>query len=151
MRVHYKELIAVLIVLIILMPFLWGTIASPSKINCTVQEVNIQTGQLRRCRYFYYIKVSEDVRETVISDCIDEPVVFRDVEAWWRINAFGPFRNVSPHYIFHTTVWGDIREFSLDDTNKTEDEKKEIAIQILQKWQGLAYEVTQRSQDANLP
>jgi hypothetical protein len=142
MREHFKELIAVLVVLIILMPFFWGYLASPSKINCKVQEVNIQTGQLRCCRYFYYIKLSEAVRETAISECINEPVVFRDVKAWWRINAFGPFRNVSPYYIFHTIVWGDNREFSLDGRNKTADEKRKIAIKILQKWQNRAYQIT---------
>ncbi|MHC4881571.1 MAG: hypothetical protein ACYTEN_02635 [Planctomycetota bacterium] len=151
MSERFKKLALVLAFYIVLMPFLWGIVASPSKINCTVQEVNIQTGQLRRCRYFYYIKVSEVLQETAIAECVDEPVVFRDTKAWWRINAFGPFRKVSPYYVFHTTVWGDMRDFSLDAKNKTDEEKKETAVRILQKWQNRAYEITQRYQNQNSP
>lgn len=145
MNDRLKGIVIAVIIIILLIPFVFPILTPPSKLNCKTEEINIKTGQFRFRKYIYFVKYSERIEDSVISRYIDEPVEFRDIEMWWTINTFGPFRRVSPYHVFHTKVWGDIKLSSIHDKKNTVEEKREIALRLLKNWQIYAYELIQRA------
>jgi hypothetical protein len=106
--------------------------------NCEIQEINIRTGQarFRNCRFF--IKVCEEIRETVLSKALSQPIVVEtDLSPWNRVNTFSPPSfHVSPHHIFHGAL-SQVHELELifrkDDLPA--EKRGQIATNVLILWQ----------------
>lgn len=72
-----------------------------SPLNCWHEDVDITTGRIRRQWILLFVKVSEAIEETPLSE-----VVLRGQRAaaspqWHRINTFSPGIHYSPHYRYH--------------------------------------------------
>ena len=72
-----------------------------SAINRRDQEINIKTGQIRYSRHLWYIKVSERVEDTTLSEVLGgESVDVADIPAWHKVITFSPGLHHSPVYSF---------------------------------------------------
>ena len=143
MRERTKELAVIIIICILFITFVFPVFTPPTRLNCKLKELNIKTGQIRISRYLCFIRYSQKLRDTAVSELIKEPIEFEDVQAWWPLSCFGPFRSYSPKYVFSTIFSKDVKESSIEDNTKTIDEKSEIAIGLMKKWQTYAFELTQ--------
>jgi len=130
-------LIGVLAAGVLLAPFVVPIFAPWSEINCEHQDINIKTGQARYSRSLWFVKVSEQIKETPLSLALrGETVDVADIEAWHRVNTFSPGVRHSPHYVFHSALF-QARQMEMIDTllQPTPKRKREIARAILTAWQ----------------
>ena len=62
-----------------------------SPLNCRHQDIDIKSGRLRFQRYLLFCKVSEQIRESPISEAIgDELADTSNSPEWHRVNTFSP-------------------------------------------------------------
>jgi len=122
----------------VLLPPVVVPMAKPwTEINCRHQDINIKTGRARYSRYLWFVKISEEVRDTPISVALEGKVIdVADIKPWHRVNTFSPGLRHSPHYRFHG-AFAQARKmemtFELIDANS--EERCEIAESILKLWQ----------------
>ena len=90
------------VLVVVLLPFVILFFNPWSEVLCLHQDINIETGQSRSTYYVYYIKISENISETSLSDLIDGEVKYiNNIEPWHRVNTFSPLVSHSPHYRYH--------------------------------------------------
>ncbi|NNJ27023.1 hypothetical protein [Alienimonas chondri] len=86
----------VLTVLFLVSGFFWW-----SPLNCWHDEVDLNSGRIRRTRYLLYCQIGEQIEENWVSrarDGADGP------PDWRRVNTFSPGVRHSPHYQFHGAI-----------------------------------------------
>ena len=66
-------------------------------------EINIKTGESRDCRYLWYIRISEELRPTVVSKALHgQRVDVKKIEEWHTVNLYATKKGAySAHYRFH--------------------------------------------------
>lgn len=108
-----------------------------SAINSREEEINIKTGQARCSRHLWYIKISEPVQDTFLSQVLGgESVDVADIAPWHTVNTFSPGLHHSPHYRFHAALFQAAEIESLFETLEPDVErKKQIVRDVLTLWQ----------------
>ncbi len=108
-------------------------------INCTISEINIQTGKGRYSKYLFFIRTDGRTYDTPLSEALDAPVTDsqRPSDGWRTVCQFSPpGKGYSPHYNFHGALSQVSRAgqyFSVLDLSA--EEKAQIAKDILRAWQ----------------
>lgn len=75
-----------------------------SELNCSHQEVDINTGRLRYTEYRFFRRVSERIVASSLSRALPLETVSGTVPNWHKVNTFSPGTRHSPHYIFHSAI-----------------------------------------------
>ncbi len=108
-------------------------------INCTLSEINIQTGKGRYSKYLFFIRTDRRTYATPLSEALDAPVADsqRPSDGWRSVGQFSPPKiRYSPHYSFHSALSQARRVgyfFAVLDLSA--EEKAQIAKDILRAWQ----------------
>jgi hypothetical protein len=129
--------IGVLAAVLLLSPIVVPFFLPWSEINCRHEEINIKTGQARYSHVLWFVKVSEQIKDTPLSLALQgETVDVADVQAWQRVNTFSPGVRHSPHYIFHGALY-QAHEMEMIGSmlGFTAERKREVARAILTAWQ----------------
>jgi hypothetical protein len=104
-----------------------------SPLNCSNQDVDINTGRFRHQRYLVWICINERIEESLLSRTLD-PAETSPI--WQRCTTVSPFVNYSPNYHFGAApsqvkslgmIW-DAATFSLEA-------QKQICKSVLYLWQ----------------
>lgn len=122
---------------IILPPFVIPIITPWSEINCASDEINIKTGQKRHIIYFWYFKISNNVKDTLLSTVLNgEYIDVADVKEWHTVYFLSPGFSHSPNFTFHGAL-SQISELerAFLISEPTPDRKRSIAIEMLKSWQ----------------
>ncbi len=108
-----------------------------TEINCRHEDINIKTGQARCSRYIWYVKTSEEVKDTPISVALRGQVIdVADIQPWFRVNTFSPGLGHSPHYAFHGALSQARRmEVICEQLELGPEQRRQIAENILKLWQ----------------
>lgn len=93
--------LAALSVVLILAPIVVGFLVPWNGINCWTDSIDIRSGRYRYERYVWYVKISERIEETGVSDAYRSLVGEPGPPDWRRVNIFSPGVRNSPHYLFH--------------------------------------------------
>ena len=108
-------------------------------INCTISEINIQTGKGRHSKYLFFIRTDVRTYDTPLSEALGAPVTDsqRPSDGWSKVSQFSPpGTRYSPQYAFHGALsqakWAGYY-FSILDLSA--EEKTQIAKDILRAWQ----------------
>jgi hypothetical protein len=122
---------------LLLLPLVVPLLIPWTEINCRHDDINIKTGKVRYSRYVWFVKVSEEIRDTPLSLALKgEMVDVADIPAWQRVNTLSPGTGHSPHYFFHAALY-QANRFELISSlqNFSPDRKREAAKAILTSWQ----------------
>jgi hypothetical protein len=126
-------LLAVVIILILIFPFLFSFINPWTNIQCRKELIDINTGISRTQKYYWFLKFSEKTEPTYLSkllgiDSVENPY-------WRAVNTFSFGHRNSPHYSFHG-AYSQIKNLELIVSlyNINKDDSKEIARQIINFW-----------------
>jgi len=105
--------------------------------NCRNEEINIKTGQARYSRFLWYVKVSERVEDTILSQALGgESVDVADIAPWHMVNRFSPGLHYSPHYMFHGALSQARQvEFVFEMLEPDAQRQKQIVRDLLTLWQ----------------
>jgi hypothetical protein len=106
-------------------------------INCEQQDINIRTGQARSSRSLWFLKVSERIKETSLSQALNgETIQVANINPWQHVNTFVLRGKVSPNYVFHG-AFNQAEQFGRiqSDLNFGPKRNREIARTILTAWQ----------------
>ena len=105
-------------------------------LNCTREEIDITTGQMRSSRYLLFCKVTEKIKDTPISSTLAGKRVGGDEARWHLVNTFSPGHRNSPHYVLHA-AFGQSRTLSLlwKSMQPPPDVKRRMAEHVLALWQ----------------
>ena len=119
-----------------LLPFVVLCFNPWSEILCRHEEINIKTGQVRYSRYVYFLKITEWVEDTCLSDYVEIPSDETTASFWRRVNSFSPLASHSPHYSFHSAL-AQVHQLQTAVSLEvlTEPEKKRIVEGLLENWQ----------------
>ena len=118
-------------------PWVIPAVTPWSAINCRDQEINIKTGQARYSRYLWYVKISERVEATILSQVLRGKAVNpADIAPWHMVNRFSPGLHHSPHYSFHGAL-AQMREIELlfEILAPDAQRKKQTVTDLLTLWQ----------------
>ena len=131
--------IGVLAAVLVLAPIVVPFFRPWSEINCRNEEINIKTGQARYSRSLWFVRISEQIKDTPLSLALhDETVDVKGIPAWHRVNTFspGPGAGHSPHYIFHAALWqANQMEMIASMRALTPEQKRDAARAIMTAWQ----------------
>jgi hypothetical protein len=72
-----------------------------SPLNCWHEDVDITTGRVRRQWILLFVKVSETIEGTPLSEVVLRGQRAATSPQWHRINTFSPGIHYSPHYRYH--------------------------------------------------
>ncbi|MHC4882986.1 MAG: hypothetical protein ACYTFX_08775 [Planctomycetota bacterium] len=135
-KLKYLFIPLFIVIFFISLPFIVLLFDPWSEILCSHYDINIKTGQSRSSHYVYFIKISEEVKDTALSNLVKSEIDHKDIPAWHHVNTFSPIVSHSPHYRFHC-VLGAIHsmEMCFEIGGYTGEEKREIAIGLLKAWQ----------------
>lgn len=109
-----------------------------SEFNCRHQDINIKNGKARYTRYLFFIKISEEIKDTPLSLALQGKTVDlkKSDKEWHHVNTFSLGVRNSPHYIFHSALLQTEQLKSLAlFLNLNSGEQKKIAENILKLWQ----------------
>lgn len=122
---------------LLLAPLIVPVFVPWSAINCQHQDINIKTGQARYSRCLWFVKISEETKDTPLSAALQgELVDVADIKPWHRVNTFSPGVHYSPHYVFHGALY-QANQMNMICTlhDLAPERKREIAKTILALWQ----------------
>jgi hypothetical protein len=71
-----------------------------TKLNCSDQELDINSGRLRFSRYVLFFRVSQRIEDSPLTKALPADLLRHDAE-WHMVNRFSPGVRHSPHYAFH--------------------------------------------------
>lgn len=93
-------LLAAILLIVVVIPFFlpW------SPLNCWHEDVDITTGRIRRQWILLFVKVSESIEETPVSEIVLRGQFSPAAPQWHRVNTFSPGVHYSPHYRYHSAV-----------------------------------------------
>ena len=92
-----SALLAVVLLVVTVVPFFFQW----SPLNCWHEEVDITTGRIRRQWILLFVKVSESIEDTPLSEVVLKGQPPSGTPQWHRVNTFSPGIHYSPHYRFH--------------------------------------------------
>src|SRR5262245_32956245 len=119
--------VATCIILPIFMPW--------TKLNCTDQELDINSGRLRFSQYVLFCRVSQRIEDSPLSSALPPDTFSRGDAEWRHVNRFSPGVHHSPHFAFHSGIF-QIR--SLADAwemqRLTPDLRQRTALHVLALW-----------------
>jgi hypothetical protein len=72
-----------------------------SPLNCWHDDIDINSGRVRRTRFLLYCQIGDRTEETWLSRAYDGPSRLPD---WRRVNTFSPFVHYSPLYRYHGAI-----------------------------------------------
>lgn len=105
MRLAAKIVLAVVALLLILV-FIVPCFLPWSGLHSRYEWMDITSGRCRNQRYVLFVKVTDRVEETRVSQLYRE-LVGEPGEPEWRLcNTFGPYVAVSPHHAYHSAMAG---------------------------------------------
>lgn len=112
-----------------------GLIAPWSRLNNEEQELDLLSGRARFTRYFFYCKISQEVRETPLSEVLDSSHNNNGTERWVKVNVFQPGGSHSPHFIYHG-AFAQTRQLAnyWEIDNFTPSARAKSARQLLKVW-----------------
>jgi hypothetical protein len=130
-------IIALVLAVLLLVPFVVSLFFQWSEICCEHQDINIKTGQARYTYYIWFMSVSQRIEETPLSVALQgETVNISGIEAWHRANTFSPGVPHSPHYRFHGALYQAQEVKTLQSLySLSHSDLYAIAKQILVEWQ----------------
>jgi hypothetical protein len=115
-RRHRRLLVRLPIVAVLLAAavviFVPELVAPWSRLNNEEQDFDLCTGRQRITRYFLYGKISQDVRDTSLSEAVSRSGQVPNGEKWVHVCVFPPFSRMSPNFIYHG-AFAEIRELEL--------------------------------------
>ncbi|MFH1021961.1 MAG: hypothetical protein V1809_01065 [Planctomycetota bacterium] len=128
---------ALLVACMILVPMVVPMFHPWTELNFRHEEINIKTGQAHYTRYLWYVKISDEFRDTPLSVALQgERVDVEEMPFWWRVNTFSPGIPNSPHYFFHGALHQAYWFQQISESFQLPSEKRrEIAKGILVSWQ----------------
>jgi hypothetical protein len=105
--------------------------------NCTKDEINISTGQMRHSRYIAFVRVAVTTSDTPLSLALGKTVSQPAPDAWRPVNTFAPpSKRVSPHYRFHGALTqAKLVGAHFEMLNTPPERRSAIAKEILRAWQ----------------
>ncbi|HEX4146431.1 MAG TPA: hypothetical protein VHY91_23215 [Pirellulales bacterium] len=83
-----------------------------SRINCSIQSVDITTGRLRDIRYVFWLPVHCQIHDSRLTAALRPEDLAGKVADWHPVNTLSPGIQHSPHHAFHLATW-QIRELEL--------------------------------------
>jgi hypothetical protein len=128
---------AALLGVIVLAPVVVPLFVPWSRINCRTVDINIRTGEARRARHLWCVRMSWAIEETAISKALGGVTVGKeDGDPWRRVLTLSMWQGHSPHYTFHSALYqaGQLDQLSVL-YRLSDAEKREIATKILTLWQ----------------
>jgi hypothetical protein len=133
--VSVVALLAVILLFVVVVPFFvpW------SPLNCWHEDVDITTGRIRTQWFLLFVKVSESVKETPLSEVVLGGPRSAAAPQWHRVNTFSPGLRYSPHYRYHAAghqIWELSELWQLPAPKDCPPELREItARHVLALWQ----------------
>lgn len=76
-----------------------------TKLNCTDQEMDINSGRLRFSRYVLFCRVSQRIEDSPLSTALPPDAHPRGYPEWQHVNRFSPGVHHSPHFAFHSGIF----------------------------------------------
>lgn len=106
-----------------------------SRLNCSHEDIDINSGRVRTRHFLLGFCVSESVEESDFSRVASSDTVDSS-PAWHRVNTFSPMVHYSPHYRYHAAIWQareieQLRHFA----EFTPEAKRRMARDVLSIWQ----------------
>jgi len=74
-----------------------------SRVNCWTREIDINTGQTRYTRYWFWIVTKQEISPTWMSELLNVPDE-NTTPNWHPVVTLSPGRGHSPHYLFHGAI-----------------------------------------------
>jgi hypothetical protein len=138
LRIHRRLALiacAVLAGAAVVVIFAPGLIAPWSRLNNEEQELDLLSGRARFTRYFFYCQISQEVRETPLSEALDSSDKNDGKEQWVKVNVFQPGVSNSPHFIYHGAFvqTGQLAKY-WETGNFTPSARAKSARQLLKVW-----------------
>jgi hypothetical protein len=134
-----KRLLYLVAILVALAFWVVGLGAWPlvqwSALNCSHDDIDINSGRIRRQHFLVGLCVNESVEESSLSRLVSEVAAERPPE-WHRVNTFSPMVHHSPHYRYHGAI-EQIREIEAiwQLAPFTAEAKRQVARDVLSLWQ----------------
>jgi len=130
-RRHWIVLGVVVPVLTVL--FLVSGVFQWSPLNCWHEEIDLNSGRVRRTSYLLYCQVGDRTEETWLSRARGNSNAPPD---WRRVNTFSPGVHYSPHYRFHGAIHQvNMLEGADDAIPFNPDARRQVADTLLSLWQ----------------
>jgi hypothetical protein len=106
-----------------------------STLNCLHEDIDINSGQIRRQRFLAGICVKDSVEESYLSRLVSDSVAGQPPE-WRRVNTFSPLVNYSPHYRYHGAIFQVHEvEWLCQVGSFTPAAERQMAVDVLSLWQ----------------
>jgi hypothetical protein len=106
-----------------------------SPLNCTYEDIDINSGRVRHQRYLVGLRIHESIEETSLSRLVAADLGDNPGE-WHRVNTFSPLVMHSPHHRYHGAVfqisWLDQMWGSVSFTPAAQ---RQMAQDVLSLWQ----------------
>ena len=112
-------------------------ILAPAVVSYRREDINVKTGQARYSRYVFGVKVSDAVKDTLLSTALAGQVIdIAPIQPWHPVNTFPLGRHYSPHYFFHGAL-AQVHELALisEMYHPSPERQAEIARAVLTRWQ----------------
>jgi hypothetical protein len=90
----------VAIVVLVLLPWPAAYLFPWTRINCTEQDLSLDTAKARTTKYYWFIPYHRQTMETPLSEMLVD-VASPENEVWVRVNTFSPGSGHSPHHFYH--------------------------------------------------
>jgi hypothetical protein len=123
-------LLAILTVILFIVPVFMPW----TRLNCSDQELDINSGRLRFSRYVLFYRVYQRIEDSRLTKALPADLLRPEAE-WYMVNRFSPGIHHSPHYIFH----GGIHQIRTLETtwkmlNLSSDIRQRTASHVLALW-----------------
>lgn len=89
---------AIVLVFMLILGFLLPYVSSLSRLE---EDIDINSGRIRRTRHILFSKKSETIEDTWVSQAIGQPEMS---PVWSRVNTFRLGKANSPHYAYHSAI-----------------------------------------------
>lgn len=105
-----------------------------SGLNCSCEDIDINSGRIRYQRYLVGVRIRESVEETALSRLVAADTEGRPAE-WRSVNTFSPMVHHSPHYRYHGAInQVQMLELFWDNYHFTPQAKRQMARDVLSLW-----------------
>lgn len=127
-----------IIVLLLVMTWVIGLGCWPfitwSRLNCSCEYIDINSGRIRYQRYLVGLCIRESVEETALSRLVSADTEGKPAE-WRCVNTFSPMVRHSPHYRYHGAIYQvQMLELFWDNYRFTPQARLQMARDVLSLW-----------------
>lgn len=131
-----RRLIAAVVLVAVALGVALSGIFTWSPVNCRHEDIDIRSGRVRTTRFILFIRVSERVTSTPVSDALQLGDYDPADPEWHRVNTFSPGTGYSPHYVFHGAIaQTQMLRMIWSISDFTPAARHETARQLLASWQ----------------